>query len=125
MAAEDVHPGYSQRAAVSNLTVQTLREHTGRGPTKAKTHLTEDAAFVILQDTLLPAERTLVNRGDEDTVIGLRRKFQSAMRDHLVHGVEEITGRKVMSFLSDSQVNPDVSVEMFIFEPRPGEEESP
>lgn len=106
----------SPALAISNMTVQTVRDHTGRGPTKAKTHINDDCAVVILADALLPAERTLVEQGDSETVTVLRRKFQQAMREPLVQGVEEITGRKVAAFLSDTVVDPDVSVETFVFE---------
>ena len=113
------------RSDIANLTVKTLREYTGRGPTKAKTYLTDDCAVVILQDALLPAERTLVEQGETETVMGIRRKFQQAMRDRLVEGVEAITGRKVAAFLSDSSAEPDISIETFVFEEGPAEEPEP
>jgi uncharacterized protein YbcI len=105
--------------AISNLTVQTMRDQTGRGPTKAKTYLNDDCAMVVVEGAMLPAERTLITQGDSETVVSMRRKFQQAMRAPLVEGVETITGRKVAAFLSDSLVDPDLSVETFIFEEEP------
>jgi uncharacterized protein YbcI len=39
------------------------------------------------------------------------------MSDDAVAGVEEITGRKVMAFLSDNHIDPDVAVESFVLHP--------
>jgi uncharacterized protein YbcI len=46
----------------------------------------------------------------------MRKAYQNAMRDDLVAGVEEITGRKVVAFLSDNHMNPDIAVESFVLE---------
>jgi uncharacterized protein YbcI len=108
--------GQSRASAIANLVVTTMRHHTGRGPTKAKTNLSEDCAVVILQDTLLVAERTLVDQGHGALVLDIRRKFQHAMREPLVEGVEKITGRTVAAFLSDNHLDPDIAVETFVFE---------
>ncbi len=108
--------GQSPSSAISNLVVKTVREYTGRGPTKAKTSLNGDSAVVVLRESLLMSERTLIGQGEEELVLQMRRRFQRAMREPLVRGVEEITGRKVTGFLSDSQMDPDISVETFVFE---------
>jgi uncharacterized protein YbcI len=46
-----------------------------------------------------------------------RRLFQDAMRADIVAGIEEITGRRVMAFLSDNHISPDLAVETIILEP--------
>lgn len=43
-----------------------MREYVGHAPTKARTTITDDFASVILEDTLLLAERALVEQGDGD-----------------------------------------------------------
>ncbi len=102
---------------ISNMTVRVLHEYTGRGPTKARTTITGDLVVVVLQDTLLKAERTLVDAGDGEFVRELRRRFQSAMREDLVQGVEEVLERRVIAFMSDNHVDPDIAAEMFVLEP--------
>jgi uncharacterized protein YbcI len=104
-------------AAISNAVVRITNQYTGRGPTKARTTMSDDLVVVVMADTLLKAERTLVDRGDAATVLGLRHKFQSAMREDLVAAVEEHTGRKVSAFLSDNHIDPDIGVETFVLEP--------
>src|SRR5689334_14981546 len=40
------------------------------------------------------------------------------MRPELVAGVEALTGRRVIAFMSDNHVDPDVAVETFVLVPR-------
>ena len=39
------------------------------------------------------------------------------MREEAVAAVEEVTGRDVLSFMSENDVNPDVSAEVFVLQP--------
>ena len=110
---ERSHTG-SKSAAISNMIVQTMSEYTGRGPTKARTHLLDEVVTVVLQDTLTRGERSLVHEGREDLVLDMRKGFQVAMRHDFVAGVEEILGRKVAAFMSDNHIEPDVAVEVFV-----------
>ena len=104
----------SKAAAISNHVVRTMSEYTGRGPTKARTHINEDVVTVLLQDTLTKGERSLVGEDLDELVLTMRKAFQSTMRHDLVSGVEEILGRTVVAFLSDNHIDPDVAVEVFV-----------
>jgi hypothetical protein len=42
-----------------------------------------------------------------------RDAFQDAMRDDMVAQVERLTGRRVIAFLSDNHIDPDVAIECF------------
>jgi hypothetical protein len=57
--------------------------------------------------------------GEGELVVTVRRKFQSTMRDDLVGGVELLTGRKVVSFLSDHDVGADTAAEVFVLDGAP------
>jgi uncharacterized protein YbcI len=104
-------------AAISVAVVHTLAERTGRGPTKAKTTLGENGVFVVLQDSLTVGERTLVDAGETAVVLDLRRRWQSVMREEMSEKVEELMGRKVVGFMSDNHIDPDLAVEVFVLEP--------
>jgi uncharacterized protein YbcI len=39
------------------------------------------------------------------------------MREALVAHIEELTGRKVVAFMSDNHIEPDMAVEIFVLEP--------
>ena len=50
-------------------------------------------------------------------MIRLRHDFQLAMRDDLVAIVERQLDRKVMAFMSQNHIDPDLAVEVFVLEP--------
>jgi uncharacterized protein YbcI len=102
---------------ISNAVVQIVREYTGRGPTKARTMVRDNLVVVLMQETLLKAEHSLINDNKEQLVVDMRRSFQQTMREELSGAVERITGRKVIAFMSDSHLEPDYSVEVFVLEP--------
>ena len=103
--------------AISTAVVRALASTTGRGPTKAKTTLGDNAVFVVLQDTLTRGERSLVEAGEGDAVLNLRRLWQKVMRTRCSRAIEELTGRTVVGFMSDNHIDPDIAVEVFILEP--------
>jgi uncharacterized protein YbcI len=74
----------------------------------------ENAVFVVLQDTLTRGERTLVEAGENDAVLDLRRRWQKVMRSSCSRKIEDLTGRKVVGFMSDNHIDPDIAVEVFI-----------
>ena len=104
-------------AEISNRVVQALARTTGRGPTKAKTTLGENGVFVVLQDTLTRGEQNLALAGEEKAVLDLRRKWQAVMEVDVSAEIEELTGRKVIGFMSDNHIDPDLAVEVFVLEP--------
>lgn len=117
ISADSPTPG-TMSAAISNATVRTLSEYTGRGPTKARTHISDDLITVVLQDTLTKGERTLVRNGELALVLAGRKAYQNAMKLALIASIEEISGRKVLAFLSDNHVGPDYAIESFVLAPR-------
>ncbi len=119
------HPATGVLASsISNGVVRLLREYTGRGPTRARTHISADLISVVLEDTLTKGERSLVQDGETALVLQARHAYQRTMREDLVALVEETTGRKVRAFLSDNHLDPDVAVESFLLEPHPDGEPS-
>lgn len=103
-------------AAISRATVRVFSDYIGRGPTRARTVIARNVVTVILEDTLTKAEKRLVEEGAVDMVMQIRRRFQGTMRGPLMDAVEEITGQKVVAFLSDHQADPDYASEVFILE---------
>ncbi|MFZ0087969.1 MAG: Na-translocating system protein MpsC family protein [Solirubrobacteraceae bacterium] len=112
---------HSAEVQISARVVQSLRGYTGRGPTKAWTTITGDLVSVVLRDTLTQGERSLVADDRAELVLDVRKAYQNTMRDELVAGVEEITGRRVIAFLSDNHMDPDIAIENFVLEPLEGQ----
>ena len=101
---------------ISTSAVQLLHEYTGRGPTKAKTVIKDDLVTILLADTLTKGERKLVDKGLSDRVLQLRHDYQVVMREELIGIVERQLDRKVIAFMSQNHVDPDLAVEVFLLE---------
>ena len=106
--------------AISNAITRLQHDHYGRGPENVRTVVGYDHIITLLENTLMPAERTLLDAGEVDAVRNARLAFQRAMESRFVGTVEEITGRKVRAFLSQVSLEPDISVEVFVLEGRNG-----
>jgi uncharacterized protein YbcI len=114
-----VHEGHDKtlgemRAMISKEIVRLQAEYYGKGPTKAKTYIVEDLVVVVLEETFTRAEKTLADRGERDAIEHIRRRFQQQMADSFTSIVEQATGRKVRAFLSETDIDTDVSVETFL-----------
>ncbi|HYP47516.1 MAG TPA: Na-translocating system protein MpsC family protein [Thermoleophilaceae bacterium] len=118
MAAPPEHQTVgSAGAEISNGLVQLIHEYTGRGPTGARTTISEESVMVLLRDVLTRAERRLAEDGEADTVLSIRGKFQQTMREDMVAVVERVTGRQVAAFMSANHIDPDMACEIFVLEP--------
>jgi uncharacterized protein YbcI len=103
-------------AAISTAAVQLLHEYTGRGPTKAKTTINDGLVTILLADTLTKGERKLVEKGNAERVLALRHDYQLVMREDLVAIVEGQLDRKVIAFMSQNHIDPDLAIEVFVLE---------
>jgi uncharacterized protein YbcI len=112
--------GLSTGARISNMVVQVMRAYTGRGPTKAWTSMDTDLIVVVLHDTLTKGERSLVADGRAQLVRDMRKAYQDTMAREFTAGLQEITGREVVAFLSDNHIDPDIAIETFVLRPANG-----
>ena len=101
-------------SAISIGIVKLMREHYGRGPMNAKTYVLDDIVVCVLRGSGFTAlEETLMYSGQPGRVIAMREEFQSVMADRYKTTIENLTGRKVVAFVSQAHVDPDITVEMF------------
>ncbi len=108
-------------AEVTNRIVAFTREHYGRGPIKAKTYVLDNLIVCVLTDGFTAIERTMMEGGEPDRVLEMRRDFQRLMKQRYTGMIEHLTGRKVLAFLSQAHVEPDLTIEMFLMDgPVPG-----
>jgi uncharacterized protein YbcI len=114
MAEGDPSSLGEMRATISKEIVRLQAEYYGKGPTRAKTYIVEDLVVVVLEESFTRAEKTLAERGEKDAIEHIRRRFQQQMADDFTSVVEQATGRKVRVFLSETNVDSDVSVETFL-----------
>jgi uncharacterized protein YbcI len=104
-------------AAISNSLVSLLHRYTGRGPTRARTTVDENLVVCVLGATLTKGEQSLVEAGKHEVVLQARRAFQEALKDEAIDAVQEISGRRVVAFMSSNHIDPDLAVEVFILDP--------
>ena len=121
MSGEQRPAGGTLYSAISNAIVGIVHEYTGRGPTRARTSIRDDVVVVMLQETMLKAERSLIEDDKGELVAHMRRSFQQTMRADMSAAVEKLTGREVIAFMSDSHLEPDYSVEVFVLAPDGGD----
>ncbi len=101
-------------AAISTRIVALLREHYGRGPMKAKTYAIDDIIVVVMRGSgFTPLEQTIMNSGEPGRVVAMREDFQRVMEERYKEAIEDLTGRKVVAFLSQAHVEPDITIETF------------
>jgi uncharacterized protein YbcI len=105
-------------AEITDRLVQLIREHYGRGPVTAKTYFLDNLIVCVLTDGFIAIEKTMMDGGAAERVLELRREFQRLMETRYTNMVEELTGRKVLAFLSQTHVEPDLTVEMFMMDGR-------
>jgi uncharacterized protein YbcI len=97
--------------------VRLLRQHTGKGPTKAKTTMLGDLVVVTLADCLTTAEKRLAGDGHTELVMQLRSALQGGMRAEAIALIEQLTHREVTAYLTDQELDPDHGAIVFKLAP--------
>jgi uncharacterized protein YbcI len=117
-SAQDESSGSnSALQAISNGLVHLMSESYGRGPTKAKTYILDDAyVCCVMHEIFTTAEQTLIEAGEKDLVRRTRIAFQTALADDFKGVVEEALGRRVLTYQSQIVFDPPASFEFFILE---------
>ena len=105
-----------QSIAIGNAITRLHRERYGRGATTTRTVYQRDHVVVFLEDIYTPLERTLIDADDFEQVKATRQSFQMAMGPQFSQAVTEITGRKVIAFMSQVHLDPDMAAEIFVLE---------
>ncbi len=103
--------------AISNRIVGILREHYGRGPMRAKTYVLDDLIVCVLRDGFTAIEKTMIDTGNPERVVEMRHEFQQMMGMPFKQAIEELTGSRVVAFLSQAHVEPDITLEVFFVDP--------
>jgi uncharacterized protein YbcI len=110
--------GDELRAAVTAEMVALHERYHGRAPTTARTELMGDDLIVcMLGEVYTDVEKTMIELQRSALVHETRSAFQQAMGSRFVHGVERLSGRRVLGFMSTHHVGPDLEMELFVLEP--------
>ena len=107
----------AMRSEISQAIVRIHAEHFGKGATQAKTYVWEDVVVCVLRDVLTVAERTLIEADRADTVRDVRMTFQASLERTFRTSIEQLTGRRVHSLMSQVDPQNGLGVEVFVLEP--------
>ncbi|HXQ89676.1 MAG TPA: Na-translocating system protein MpsC family protein [Solirubrobacterales bacterium] len=108
--------GGELNAAVTREVIRVLNESHGRGPKKAFSFHNGNVLTTVLEEVLTPAERRLAADGERDAVLQMRKIHQKSMAPELKKSIEKITGCRVVAFLNDNHIEPDMAVEVFVLD---------
>ncbi len=109
-------------ADVSNAIVRIHKQFYGKGPVRARAHLSEDLLTVLLEGGFTRSEQTLHDHGHEREVMSSRLAMQHSVESEFRTAVEKIMYRSVRSFMSANDPANDLQAEIFVLRPRGSEE---
>jgi uncharacterized protein YbcI len=108
-------------ADVSNAVVRIHKRFYGKGPVKARAHLSQDLLTVILEGGFTRGEQTLQDHGHAQEVVRSRLAMQQSIESEFRTAIETILYRSVRSFMSANDPSNDLQAEIFVLHPRGAE----
>jgi uncharacterized protein YbcI len=120
-APETVLTGDALLVAITDAMVALHKRYHQREPVTAKTQLLGgDLLACVLGGVYTDVEKTMIELQRTTIVQETRSAFQNAMQQKFIGVVEGLSGRRVLAFISNHHVGPDIEIELFLLEPRPG-----
>jgi uncharacterized protein YbcI len=105
-------------SAVTDSMVAMHKRYHHREPVTAKTLLMSDELLAcVMGGVYTDVEKTLIEMQRQTVVQSSRSAFQDAMQDRFIGEVERLSGRRVLAFISNSHVGPDLEIELFVLAP--------
>ena len=93
-----------------------------RAPVTAKTTLLGgDLLACVLGGVYTDVEKTMIELERTTIVQETRNAFQNAMQHRFIAVVERLSGRRVLAFISNHHVGPDMEIELFLLKPERSE----
>src|ERR1700733_11332795 len=112
--------------AVTDAMVALHKRYYQRAPVTGKTLLLGGEVLVcVLGGVYTDVEKTMIELQRTTVVLETRSAFQTAMQHKFISAVERLSGRDVVSFISDQHVGPDMEIELFMLEPLNSEADAP
>ena len=103
--------------AVTEAMVSLHKRYFHRKPVTAKTMLMSDELLAcVMGGVYTEVEKTMIELQRQTVVQETRSAFQSAMQDRFIDEVERLSGRRVLAFISNCHVGPDLEIELFVLD---------
>ena len=117
-APETPLTGDALLAAVTDAMVALHKRYHHREPVTAKTVLMSNEMLAcVMGGVYTDVEKTMIELQRQTIVQQTRSAFQAAMQDRFIREVERLSGRRVLAFMSNSHVGPDLEIELFMLAP--------
>ena len=117
-APESPLTGDALLAAVTDAMVALHKRYHHREPVTAKSMLMSNEMLAcVMGGVYTDVEKTLIELQRQTIVQQTRSAFQAAMQDRFISEVERLSGRRVLAFMSNSHVGPDLEIELFMLAP--------
>ena len=118
MGREGALRGEPLLTAVSEAMVSMHERYHGREPAAAKSLMMgDDLLACVMAGVYTDVEKTLIELQRTTIVQQTRSAFQEAMQQKFIDAVERLSGRRVLAFISNQHVGPDLEIELFVLGP--------
>ena len=105
-------------AAITDAMIALHERYHHREPVTAKTlMLGGDLIACMMGGIYTDVEKTMIEIQRTTIVQDTRNAFQNTMQRKFINAVERLSGRKVMAFISNHHVGPDIEIELFLLVP--------
>jgi uncharacterized protein YbcI len=106
--------------AITDAMVALHVRYHHREPVTAKSLLLGgDLLACVMGGIYTDVEKTMIELQRTTIVQETRSAFQNAMQHKFIATVEGLSGRKVLAFISNHHVGPDMEIELFVLRPQP------
>ena len=114
--------GEALLVGVTDAMVALHHHYYHRAPVTAKTTLLGgDLLACVLGGVYTDVEKTMIELERTTIVQETRNAFQNAMQHRFIAVVERLSGRRVLAFISNHHVGPDMEIELFLLKPERSE----
>ena len=104
--------------AVTDAMIALHKRYHHSAPVWAKSMLMSDELLAcVMGGVYTDVEKTMIELQRRTIVQETRSAFQDAMQDRFIGEVERLSGRRVLAFMSNSHVGPDLEIELFMLAP--------
>jgi uncharacterized protein YbcI len=115
MSPADPLAGDELLNAVSAAMADLHERYHGRAPVTTKSRMMgDDLLACVLGGVYTEVEKTMIELQRGTLVQETRSAFQAAMQSTFIAEVQRLSGRRVLAFISNQHVGPDLEIELFV-----------
>lgn len=103
MTSTDPTRGQLERSLTQGIQ-SFFRDHIGQRPSKAVCQFFDSGVSLILENTLSPAEQTLIRAGQMEAASELRSRLQTLVKPQLREWIQSIVRVPVLSVMMDTDL---------------------